>query len=83
MGLKNSKVIKNKVLDNTNVCNLKEIIVSEDFEVENGVLGLERDIYLSIVKFLGSSMVRKVLLCLFYYFYCDSILGLVKNHMNE
>jgi hypothetical protein len=37
----------------------KEIIVVEDFEVENGVL-LERDVYLSIVKFLDSSTVRKV-----------------------
>jgi hypothetical protein len=32
----------------------------EDFEVENGVLGLERDIYLSIVKFLDSSILRKI-----------------------
>jgi hypothetical protein len=38
-----------------NSCKLKEIIVVEDFEVENGVLKLERDIYLSIVKFLDSS----------------------------
>jgi hypothetical protein len=38
----------------------KEIIVFKDFEVENGVLGLERDIYLSIVKFLDSSILRKV-----------------------
>jgi hypothetical protein len=37
-----------------------EIIVSKDFEVDNGVLGLERDVYLSIVKFLDSSMLRKV-----------------------
>jgi hypothetical protein len=29
-------------------------------EVENGVLGLERDVYLSIVKFLDSSLLRKV-----------------------
>jgi hypothetical protein len=29
-------------------------------EVENGVLGLERDIYLSIVKFLDLSILRKV-----------------------
>jgi hypothetical protein len=34
--------------------------VGEGFEIENGVLGLERDIYLSIVKFLDSSILRKV-----------------------
>jgi hypothetical protein len=38
----------------------KEIIVVENFEVENGLLGLDRDFYLSIVKFLDSSIVRKV-----------------------
>jgi hypothetical protein len=38
----------------------KEILVAEDFEVSNGILGLERDVYLSIVKFLSSSIVRKV-----------------------
>jgi hypothetical protein len=32
----------------------KEIIVFKDFEIENGVLGLDRDAYLSIVKFLDS-----------------------------
>jgi hypothetical protein len=32
----------------------------EDFEVENGVLGLDQDVYLNIVKFLDSSIVRKV-----------------------
>jgi hypothetical protein len=34
--------------------------VGEGFKVENGVLGLERDVYLSIVKFLDSSVLRKV-----------------------
>jgi hypothetical protein len=34
--------------------------VGENFEVKNGVLGLERDMYLSIVKFLDSSILRKV-----------------------
>jgi predicted RNase H-like nuclease (RuvC/YqgF family) len=34
--------------------------IGEGFEIENGVLGLERDIYLSIVKFLDSSILRKV-----------------------
>jgi hypothetical protein len=43
-----------------NCCEFKEIIVVDSFEVENGVLGLERDIYLSIVKFLDSSILRKV-----------------------
>jgi hypothetical protein len=39
---------------------LKEMIVAENFEIKNGVLGLNRSIYLSIVKFLDSSVVRKV-----------------------
>jgi hypothetical protein len=43
-----------------NSCELKEIIVFKDFEIENGILGLERDIYLSIVKFLDSSLLREV-----------------------
>jgi hypothetical protein len=34
-----------------NSCQFKEIIVVEDFEAENGALGLGRDIYLSLVKF--------------------------------
>jgi hypothetical protein len=38
----------------------KEIIVLKNFEIENGVLGLERDVYLSIIKFLDSSILRKV-----------------------
>jgi hypothetical protein len=38
----------------------KEIIVVKDFEVKNGVLGLERDVYLSIVKCIDSSILRKV-----------------------
>jgi hypothetical protein len=42
-----------------NSCKFKEIIV-EYFEVNNGLLGLERDVYLSIVKFLDSSIVIKV-----------------------
>jgi hypothetical protein len=41
-------------------CQFNEIIVFEDFKVKNGVLGLDRDIYLSIVKILDSSIVRKV-----------------------
>jgi hypothetical protein len=43
-----------------NSCEFKEIIVFKDFEIENGVLGLNRDVYLSIVKFLDSPIVRKV-----------------------
>jgi hypothetical protein len=43
-----------------NSCEFEEFIVSNDFEIENGVLGLDRDCYLSIVKFLDSSFVRKV-----------------------
>jgi hypothetical protein len=43
-----------------NFFQFKEIIVVEDFEVKNGVLRLDRDAYLSIVKFLDSSTVRKV-----------------------
>jgi hypothetical protein len=41
-------------------CPLKEIIVVANFEIENGVLGLKRDVYLSIVKFLDSPILRKV-----------------------
>jgi hypothetical protein len=43
-----------------NSCEFKEIIVLKHFEAENGVLGLDRDIYLSIVKFLDSLILRKV-----------------------
>jgi hypothetical protein len=43
-----------------NSSEFKEIIVFKDFEFENGVLGLDRDAYLSIVKFLDSSVLRKV-----------------------
>jgi hypothetical protein len=68
-------------------CQFKEIIVSEDFKVENGVLGLDRDCYLIIVEYLNSSIVRKVSLNTFvlfsFYFSCDSILELVKNRLNE
>jgi hypothetical protein len=43
-----------------NSCDFEEIIISKDLEIENGLLGLERDVYLSIVKFLDSPIVRKV-----------------------
>jgi hypothetical protein len=38
----------------------KEIDVPEDFEIDNGMLGLIRGVYLSIVKFLDSPILRKV-----------------------
>jgi hypothetical protein len=52
------------------------------------VLGLDRDCYLSIVKFLDSSILRKVwviffLFFLFFIFFFCSILALVKNHTHE
>jgi hypothetical protein len=48
-----------------NNCEFKEIVVLDNFEVDNGVLGLERDVYLSIIKFLDSSILRKVLVNIF------------------
>jgi hypothetical protein len=43
-----------------NSSDFEEIIVCKDSEVGNGILGLERDVYLSIVKFLDSAILRKV-----------------------
>jgi hypothetical protein len=43
-----------------NSCDFRDIIVVKDFEIENGVLGFNRDVYLSVVKFLDSSILRKV-----------------------
>jgi hypothetical protein len=43
-----------------NSCDFIEIIIPKDLEIENGVLGLDRDCYLSVVKFLDSSNLRKV-----------------------
>jgi hypothetical protein len=69
MGLKSSKVIKSirkdsiRIQDfqnNTSGYLFKEIVIFKDFEVGNGVLGLDRDVYLSIVKFLCSPILRKV-----------------------
>jgi hypothetical protein len=37
-----------------------EIMTVNGFEIKNGILGLDRDNYLSIVKFLDSSILRKV-----------------------
>jgi hypothetical protein len=52
------------------------MIVVEYFDVGNGVLGLDRNIYLSLVKLLESSTVRKVWLSVFilfnFLFFCDS-----------
>jgi hypothetical protein len=43
-----------------NSCEFKEIVVFRDFELENGVMGLDRDCYLSVVKFLDLLELRKV-----------------------
>jgi hypothetical protein len=40
------------ILDFMNSYEFKEIVVSKSFQVENGILWLERDMYLIIVKFL-------------------------------
>jgi hypothetical protein len=67
-----------------NSCEFKEIFVFKNFEIENGVLGLERDVYLSLVKFLDSSIVKKVCFVLFnFHSLYDSTLELVKNVLNE
>jgi hypothetical protein len=68
-----------------NNCKFKEIIVVEDFKIKNGVLGLDRDIYLSIVKFLNSSIVRKVSKYFVYFILLIflSTLELVKNLINK
>jgi hypothetical protein len=42
-------------------CNLKmHVNEFNNFSIENGLLGLNRYVYLSIVKFLDSSILRKV-----------------------
>jgi hypothetical protein len=43
-----------------NGCPFNEMIVGEDFEIDNGMLGLDRDAYLSVVEFLDSHTLRKV-----------------------
>jgi hypothetical protein len=48
-----------------NISNYKEDFVFNSFEVENGVLGLEQDIYLSVVKFLDSLTIKKVCFLIF------------------
>jgi hypothetical protein len=54
------KIIYKKKPFIMNSFKFKEIIVYENFQVENGGLELVRDIYLSIIKFLDSSILRKV-----------------------
>jgi hypothetical protein len=49
-------------------CEFKEIIVFKNFEIENGMLGLDRDCSLTIVKFLDSSILRKVRTNILYLF---------------
>jgi hypothetical protein len=56
-----------------NSCEFKEIIGFKDFEVENGILGLERDVYLSIVKFLDSLILRKVLVNIFFFLFFNCV----------
>jgi hypothetical protein len=48
-----------------NSCEFEKVIVVNGFEIENGILGLDRDAYLSIVKFLDSSILRKVCINIF------------------
>jgi hypothetical protein len=63
-----------EVTNNIDTCNFIEIIVLENFEVKNGVLGLDRDTLLSIVKFLDSSTIKKVrvnILFIFFLVYWD------------
>jgi hypothetical protein len=38
----------------------EKIIVAENFEVCNGLFGLDQGVYLNLIKFLSSSAVRKV-----------------------
>jgi hypothetical protein len=51
-----------------NSCNFKEINVFEDFEIKGGLLRLDRDVYLSIIRFLKSSILRRVWNKFFFYF---------------
>jgi hypothetical protein len=49
-----------KLLTIMSSCEFREIFVGKGFKIENGVLGLDRDVYLNIVNFLDSSILRKV-----------------------
>jgi hypothetical protein len=66
-------------------CQFKEIFVVKNFEVENDVLDLDHDCYLSIVKFLDSSTVRKKLIKYFvlFSFLFSLLMELVMNHLNK
>jgi hypothetical protein len=56
----------------------------EGFEVKNGVLGLEGNIYLSIVNFLNSSKLREVRVNIFIYFlFFIRVFVVYWNHTNE
>jgi hypothetical protein len=59
-----------------NNCDFEEIIVFKYFEIENGVLGLDRDCYLSIVKLLDSSTLRKVWINIFVHFFLWQYIGI-------
>jgi hypothetical protein len=76
MGDVNSRAFGSKTCDSVDVYkstnnsdkyNFEEIIVFENYELENGVLGLKRDTYLGIVKFLDPSILRKVFFFLIFY----------------
>jgi hypothetical protein len=41
-------------------CEFEKVILVNGFEIENGILGLDRDCYLSVVNLLDSSILRKV-----------------------
>jgi hypothetical protein len=66
-------------------CDFEEIITSKNLEIENGVLGLERDVYLSIIKILDLHCKKSLskYFCLVFIPFCDSTLELVKNLLNE
>jgi hypothetical protein len=64
---KNKPLFDFRFATNMNSCKFKEIIVFKDFEVDNCILGLDRDCYLSIVKFLDSLILRNV--CKYFLFF--------------
>jgi hypothetical protein len=56
---RNSQQILVEIANNITTCDIK-ITATDNFEIKNGILGLDRDGYLSIVKFLNPLTVRKV-----------------------
>jgi hypothetical protein len=52
-----------------NSCEFNEIFVIKDFEVENGMLGLDRDCYLSIVtrfvNYENTFLFNSIFFCVF------------------